>query len=135
MGVSTDAILFYGLCWDDEVELGEASDFETNHFDIDASDNWEEVYRLRTHRTLDYKDPNYEWSDKWPVAISHHCSGDYPMPYVAVQASEVRAWRGSPKEVTSLRVPQIWDQQLREFCSIMKIEWQQPKWWLVSYWG
>lgn len=140
MGQSTDAILFYGYCWEDETskpwEIGKDSEDEDD-------EDWEDRYA----RLKGLKRPSRPWeiieehSAHWaaerelvavlPVQIDTHCS------FVAVKASKTRAWRGSPMEITSLEVKPEWDAQLREFCQLMGIDVgdQQPRWWLVSDWG
>lgn len=69
--------------------------------------------------------------------VGYHCSGDCPMPYVAVSASEVTSHRGSMKEIKSLDVKPEWDSLLADFCEKLgiKTEGLKPSWWLVSYWG
>jgi hypothetical protein len=70
------------------------------------------------------------------VEVETHCSGECPMPLVAVKASKTKAWRGNPMEITSLDVKPEWDAELRGFCDLMGIDVkdQAPKWWLVSDW-
>lgn len=105
MGVSTNAILFYGYCWDDQIE----------EFDWD------------------------EWEDKLEglaVDVNTHCSGDYPIPYLAIGESRKVARRGYPEEVKSLEVGLMWDATLTKAAEKLGIKMPQPepRWWLVSDW-
>lgn len=107
MGVSTDGMLFYGI-----------------HFEEDF--------------TFDDEDDFYGDEDAKRLAIEpgYHCSADYPMYYLAIKESELRAWRGSPKEVNSLEVGDNWDKRIQDFCALKGIEPQSEcRWWLVSLWA
>jgi hypothetical protein len=154
MGVSTDAILFYGIAFDDGIEKPWEND--------EINDGPEEFYAARMGVCLpdvevDWKNTDntpeaYEaykqyWDDKRDVnaasgvEIGYHCSSDYPMLYLAVSATHMCANRGYPKEVDTALVASDcditakWDKQLRDFCEIMELEYEQPKWWLVSNWS
>lgn len=73
-----------------------------------------------------------------PVLLSSHCSGDYPMPYVYMQSTEIRAWRGSPKPVVSLDVQSDWNSKLTTFIERFEIDTSDakgPGWFLVSMWN
>jgi len=165
MGTSTDAILFYGYCWDDET---------SRPWEIDPDDDWEGRY-ARTKGCLPPSTPfparmvtptrengwnstptDYSaeeqaiidqhtayWAAKRKLVeeatclIDTHCSGECPMPYVAVQASRTISNRGDMNEITSLAVDPAWDAALAEFCAAMgiKIDGQKAAWWLVSDWN
>jgi hypothetical protein len=111
MGMSTDAILFYGYVWEEE-QYDEEPIIPEEALDLYGSDE--------------------------PVLAGFHCSSDYGMPYVYVQASHTRASRGYPKTVKSLREREDWDAQLTAFVERFDIsltEAQGPDWYLVSYLG
>lgn len=159
MGVSTDAILFYGFTFTD----GEPSEDDYPWAEDYYESGWEEYY---TERVTGIKRPDIDWDsydtshpDKWPdreryddwqaivkkavdecpCDIDAHCSDDYPMLYVAIKSSVVRAWRGYPKEIEAdmgvgLR-DVAWNKEIHKFCEIMGIEYEIPKWWLVSDWS
>ena len=82
------------------------------------------------------------WKEKRTIVeaaaccVSTHCSGECPMPYVAVKVSETIASRGDMEEITSLTVDPSWDAALAEFCAAMgiKIDGKKAAWWLVSDW-
>lgn len=169
MGQSTDAILFYGFCWDDEARWpwNVGKTYEEREED---DDDWETRYaRLkglpeptekypnkgidpRTGRYMEdytpeeqaivdrrkaYGDEKRKLTEGLNIEIDTHCSGECPMPFVAVKASKTRAWRGNPMEVTSLEIKSEWEVELRAFCDLMGIDVkdQVPKWWLVSDWN
>lgn len=72
-----------------------------------------------------------------PCFVGTHCSGECPMPYVAVTTSETICHRGEMKEITALTVDPAWDAALAEFCAALsiKIEGKKAAWWLVSDWN
>lgn len=163
MGQSTDAILFYGYCWDEERRsLFDDKGGQIEWVDVIAEQRglvnpWND-YKERTD--LPYKEQR-ALTDKWAddhrkeldayyaskraireefgCEVDHHCSGDYPMPFVCVNDSKVHASRGTPEGVVGLDVDPEWDALLEKFMSelgISKPEGQErPGWWLVSYWG
>ena len=151
MGVSTEAILCWGLCDSDEnhwVNLGRDWEDPDNVEDTEGDlEDWEEVYAIRMG--LEALEPYEEHKDKYPpfwdaknklvkdsgCQIDYHCSDRCPMPFVAVSESLVSASRGYPVEVKSLEVKPEWEAKLRRFCEVMGIKWAEPKWCLVSYWG
>ena len=118
MGTSTDAILFYGI---DLGEDGLDSIYESNKDLYDAIQDCS----LPDEMVEKLKDNLCE--------IGYHCSGECPMYYIF--ASKERAWRGYPQEIENLDVDLIWNDQLKEFCEVIGIEYQKPKWYLASYWS
>jgi hypothetical protein len=120
--------LFFGFAWDAETRCpwNVGKDYDEQD---DEDEDWEERYA----RVGGGKDA----LKKLTVEVDTHCSGECPMPLVAVKASKTRAWRGNPMEVTSLEVKPEWEQELRAFCDLMGIDVkdQTPKWWLVSDWN
>ena len=175
MGQTTDAILFYGFCWNDEGEsiFGENEDGENKEwFEVvakrrDISSPWT-MYRSSgaeaSRRVLSYKeqDAAYKvWKDQvgfdalldtWReeldkikaeygnIEVGSHCSCDYPMPYVYIEASKLIAWRGGPVEVTTDHFDadrDRWDADLARFVEDLDIDVsdaQGPGWFLVSNW-
>jgi hypothetical protein len=128
MGVSTDAIVFYGYCWDDECRLlPEGSDEWTavvlrgrgvrrpwDDFPKELNDPSHPQYvhdydRRKTAAdqwTTDHRAELDEWyaanraaKAEFGCDTDTHCSGDYPIPYVFVVASRVSAARGHPREL------------------------------------
>ena len=139
MGVSTNGILFYGFSLDEEDE---------SCWHTEDEDDWEDVYASTQgviRPTADYED-NKEvystyWRDVWAKAkeakceIGYHCSGEFPIPYVALSVSHKVAGRGDAVRIENLEIQEDWRETLLTFCEVMKIPWQEPAWYLVSYWG
>lgn len=119
MGQSTNAILFYGYCWSDEVDG-----------DLTSEERWE---------------ISEEGRKEFGVEIGTHCSCDCPMPYIFISESETTARRGFPQRIV-MEHPHgqhKWDVQLHDFItkygiSLDKPEYgdapQGPGWFLVSDW-
>lgn len=110
MGQSTDALLYYGF---------DFLSVEEDHTpEEDELDKW---YGTKTHG----------------CEVDSHCSGDFPVYFVAVKDSRKTAHRGFPKELApnALEIKPEWDALLRAFCKEAGIEWQEPGWVLASYWG
>ena len=164
MGQSTNAILFYGYCWDEEAqhawELHPDYDRDlAEEQKLDDEDAEERYVRLK--RGLNkpageydeklyggYLEAKHKLLEKLNVEHDTHCSGGCPMPYVAIKSSVVTAWRGHKIELQPDKMfasPHTlkpdgsghWATDLREYCELMQIPVpdEDPKWWLVSYWG
>lgn len=152
MGQSTDAHLFYGYCWDDEVEFDTDMD-EWAEAQLKASgqtDPWDS--HPGGHRP-DWVAENREAIDAWydakkaltdalTVDWGSHCSGECPFPYLFVRGTETTANRGYPKPVFPYQMaePGIgWKAQLDAFLESQGIDppegENQPGWWMASNWG
>jgi hypothetical protein len=158
VGVSTNAYLFYGYCWQDE-----DYDFET---DIDEvvkamlvgrgmTDPWKEHY-VGEQPYENYKAwaatpqgsveeaawyaAQEEAKAELGVDWGSHCSNDYSIPYLHIPQSQTTAYRGTAQPITEdLSVDPKWRERLDTFLSSQNIEppegENQPGWWLASYWG
>ena len=145
MGVSTDGILFYGICLEEEAEIpwegadeGDVDDVESYYASKAGVKPPEEEYsddpkvKELYHEYWEAKNKAHEASK---CDVVHHCSYDYPMFGLAVKESVESANRGYPQEVKSIAVQEDWDSLLKDYCEKMDVEYVQPKWWLVSMWG
>lgn len=125
MGVSTDAVLFYGFGLEDEYgdEVGDIDWFFSD--DSDACVYIDEEVLVRTGKSC----------KEWDVEFGFHCHIDAPIWYICVAG--VTSNRGFATEITAatLKVGEDWDSRLKDFCDAMGIKYKQPAWWLVSYWG
>ena len=147
MGVSTDAILFWGFFLTEDEE-GEDDEMPW----LDEEYEWDTFYAKQLgieEPTVPYNRDDEEvveiyhayWRSNREAAkasgcdIAYHCSGDYPLYYVTVEESRIRASRGYPEEITDLCAAPEWHDRLQRFCKVMDIPWQEPKWWLVSLWN
>lgn len=147
MGTSTDAILAFGF------DLGECEDegiaamfrVELEGDEIFDFDEW-----LATRAGAVYPEghsgidsPEYQTYsaarklaiDRCPVELVTHCSYDYPMYFLALRGSETRAWRGSPKAVSTPQPTQEQIDAMRSFCVDIGLPWQEPAWHIFSLWG
>jgi hypothetical protein len=158
MGTSTDAILFYGYNlgssedeWHIE-EAGEDGEWEPDWYDAKDGDD-DDIVTAAENRLLasvgftesDWRvDGYYERKGhaeaRVGVELDSHCSGDFPIYFLA--AHKIVARRGYAEEIdlTQLeasRVEQDWDGKLRAAVEALGITPKQagPKWLLVSYWG
>lgn len=153
MGQSTNAILFWGYTWPEEEtsrpwEIGKDTDHDADEADDDS--DWEGRYAalngLPAPDNNDYS--GQDWTDYWEekrrllaksnCVVDTHCSGDCPMPYVAITASHAVAHRGYPNELSNnhMTVMPEWREQIDSFCQLMGIPIPQtePRWFLVSDW-
>ena len=74
MGQSTDAIIAFG-------------------YDVGNTDEWPDGFYLPDDESL------YDLQETKPVQLVRHCSCDYPMWFIAVNASVAYASRGSPQKL------------------------------------
>lgn len=143
MGTSTDAYLFFGFSFSDQ-EVGQ----DTPDW-LDEDMEWEAIYAERhdginkpdvvyighEHVYSTYWQAKREAAERASCEIAFHCSGDYPIWFVALQGTRFVASRGDEVEV---KLPNIHEEQITEmraFCELLGIKWKEPKWLLVSYWG
>lgn len=145
MGVSTDAILFYGIPLEEDTPAyltrGKLS-ISDDHYEI--NEDWKHLKRPPEPESDDIH--NAEW-DVWReqirdceesiqhVEIGIHCSLDYPMYYL--HGRQFMAYRGDVDEIDPAKLittPEE-DAVIREFCEQYGIPYKQPKWYLVSCWG
>lgn len=124
MGVSTDAMLWFGYCSDgDGMPEGVIEHVLKNNpgFDEDGVvDQIEE--RLLKELGID---------------LIRHCTPDDPMYGLAIATSQRTAWRGSPVDVKTIEEPPVeWLERLEKAAKL--IGWPtavEPMWWMASYWG
>ena len=141
MSVSTDAILFFGYCWDEE-------NFPFEDVDEEDETGEEPDMTLARHQGFDLVPPDHEnyKSDDWgnyfaakrkflqemPVIVVCHCHNDCPMYGIALRESVTKAHRGDPKRLF-FPTPNA----VHVFGPILeKLGVEQPgiaSWWLVSY--
>jgi hypothetical protein len=120
VGQSTDAILCYGIPLEEDYDFDEAFSGKIKDEDL------EEDY-ISGWTASEYLEKETDC-----VLISH-CSCDYPMFILSVEESKIRAWRGDPKEVTSLDVKPEWNEKIQKVADLMGLS-GKPGWWLASDW-
>ena len=161
MGVSTNAVMFYGYCWDEEKELlaGEWEEHvlrsrgHVNPWDAYNATGIDAIrdYRERDRKGKEWCDVHRAELDQWydlkkavkaelGCDIGRHCSGSCPMPYVFIGSSEKTVYRGRPWafDPVELVTEDQWSARLDAFLAATGIEkpegQERPQWWLVSYW-
>lgn len=136
MGVSTDALLFYGFQIPGGAEDGEdpfwgdaddPEDFIAARAGFETPEVWSVRHSERQQQIL----------TRIGVEVVQHCSVDYPMYAIGVTASLRTARRGYPIELVSddLEVRPEWKKLLVDFAKLVGIKAQTPKWILASNWG
>ena len=110
MSVSTDGILCYGIALEDE---------SAEHYRVEEIfEEYDELYK------------------KHEDNIVHHCSDECTMLIIAAAKSVKKAWRGYPKELgQNIYSDPKWEEEIREVCKALGVEYRQPQWLLCSYWG
>jgi hypothetical protein len=139
MGVSTDAILFYGYVWDEETSapwtIGKDGDGEYSDED---DEDWEKRYARLNGVATDYASRR-QIVEECPVKVDTHCHSDAPMPFVCIKSSYICNSRGDMTRLNpeQFEVEEEWDDQLKKFCKLMgiPIPAEGPGWYMVSYWG
>lgn len=138
MGVSTDAILFYGIDFEEGQTVGPE--------DMEDGVDWE-----RTYATLSGLPPVPYGAIHYPkyldkkralvkaagVALDSHCHSDLPIYFVYLVGAYFCNRRGDCTPV-HLNLPcpkEEADAKLKAFCEKMSLPYKEPRWLLVSYMG
>jgi len=122
MGVSTDAILVYGIPLKEE-SLKEELSFDTSNENVS-----------KDH-------PNKLFSaDVDGLTIVLHCCDSCVMGILAVAETEYNASRGNPEKINVNKLYHLQthfhNEKLKAYCEKYKLETEgEPGWWLVSWWG
>jgi len=117
MGVSTDAILVFGL------SLPEGSDGEeVVNLVMEDEDNWERLEKLQR---------------KIGAEVVEHCSTGCPMYVIGVKIR--KAWRGQPVAIdpAKLKATKKDVGAIRALCKSLGVAFDAKKcaWWLCSHWS
>lgn len=139
MGQSTDALIAFGF------DLGE----DIEDFDVFTSDDEDlgidEIFDAHIG-VVPYKEPGWVSHDEdekiraaAPAELIRHCSGDYPMYFLAVPGTKKLARRGYPEAIDPghMEVPAEKVSAFLEWCTKHGIEVPEegPHWHLFSDWG
>jgi hypothetical protein len=153
MGVSTDAILCYGISYEEGYEFpwektdGDAEDwyYKTILKWTPSVEIWDEdgdyLNGVRPSSEIIsryYKEWNeFKKNNPMPFEVTRHCSGDYPMYILAVRGTVMTASRGYPRTiyVSDMNAEMYPVDEMLKFLSEHDIEVSDPKWILASYWG
>lgn len=114
MGTHTNGIVFFGYVWDEEYDdwFGDLDELRENAAEAGAD---------------------------FGCKLDTHCSGEVPMLYVCVEASETVAYRGRPERLNAnMSIDPQWIAKLQQFLRALGIDPplnnQVASWWLVSDW-
>ncbi len=118
MGVSTDGLLWLGLC-----DAGDEGLPQSVVDKLVAGGADEDDLAEAAHQAL--KDTGVE--------LVTHCSYDYPMYGLAVVSTT--AWRGSPSAVDTAPPTDAQIAALKAACEAIGWPYSEPQWWLASLWG
>lgn len=152
MGSSTNGILFYGLCWEDEDVFPWDRDKDYEDYtprDVGFEDFLCEKLggpkKPADEVTEDlfsaYLNDREAFLADVPVELVHHCSDRCRMYGLAVKSTLAVARRGSPQKLSSFVVPEGADEVLRKACAALGIDFDAEVkagclgWWLTSDWG
>ena len=148
MGVSTDAILAFGFDLGDNDEIHIAERFGVTDSEAQADfdfDGWvaEKAGAIYPAGHSGIDSPEYKVFaaardaaiNACPVELVIHCSYDYPMYFLALRGTKVRAWRGSPVQVQTPTPSGHPLTAMRQFCAHHGIAWEEPQWHIFSLWG
>lgn len=132
MGTSTDAILVFGFEIGGEDEPPEFLD----EFDGDFESFLDSLSGLPEYGEEGHSfDAQFEYRKNCPASMTLHCSYDYPMYILAVNGTETRSSRGTPREIGSMDVSDSDVSAFKAWCESNDIEYKEPKWLLCSMWG
>lgn len=150
MGVSTDAILCYGIAFEEDHEfpwISPDNDAEIWYYEVIKEyvplhrlyddngtyleDTPQEVQQAEWDHYREFKEQN-----PMPFEVVRHCSNEYPMYILAVPGTVKKASRGYPKEIGALHVD---GEAFKNFAAFLKVHGIvtdfNPQWLLASYWG
>jgi hypothetical protein len=137
MGQSTDALMAFGFDLGEELPdsftAGAEDGFEADEFllrDYDAG-----IPEWTPGVGSDYWGKKDEALAKLPVDVITHCSGEYPMYFLAVRGTSRRATRGTPVVADQYQIGVDQIAALRTFCEKHGIEWREPRWHIFSMWN
>ena len=128
MGVSTTAMLFFGVLIEGGSKLESSIRYDEKEAEQDPS--YDKAHPLA-----------YLWWLGRPedgVRIVEHCSPVEPMYAIAIEDSLLTAIRGYPQVLPTGPSPQKhdeWVAKLKSFCEKYKIPCEKMEWYIVSWWG
>lgn len=155
MGVCTDGIIFYGIEYGEDLP-------ERAGVVVDSVDWWygaDDIYdkKMGVKAPIYPERSDFEGPKEWEEALdeygaaakriedargcelSTHCSGEYPIYYLALNYKH----RVSPRGYSIcfnvvdnfFKVGPEDDKIIENYCEIMGLKYSQPKWYLASYYG
>lgn len=147
MGVSTNAIMAFGFDLGEELPESfqpyiEALDEEEgSEGELEIDDLLACAYGVELPEFGSDEDYGvYEMKRLAALAHCHvdiitHCSGEYPMYFLALRGTNFTAYRGTPALVVQRDILQTDIDAMRAFCEKHAIAWQEPGWHIFSMWN
>lgn len=148
MGITSDGIMFYGLCFGDSDDAGlpwldgypdnDPEDWLCDHLGGPARPQWDDTKGRFVTPLRDYWHARKAFLSNHfgvEIRVDTHCSSTCPMYFVAIASTHEFAHRGYPVAVPQPPVKPEWDAGLRKVCEAAGINWPGAAWWLVSYLG
>ena len=141
MGISSDAIIAYGIDlgeeWQDLVPWNEEDGFDDWYRARAGLPEWEDG--MSPEESSAFFAERRAVSETSPVADIYHCSYDYSMLILAVPGTELRAYRGDPKELPGLldldnEKVEAFRAALNEW-GVLPLKGEEPRWLLFSMFG
>ncbi len=143
MGQSTNAIIAFGFDLGEELPEHLQDLMDQRDGDIEevmAFDSGMPIADIDSYFDYaSYKQAKEDALKQVHIDLIRHCSGEYPMYFLAARGSDRTAYRGSPTALesfdldTSTFTPAV--DAMRSFCERHGIEWQGAKWHIFSMWN
>lgn len=143
MGQSTDAIIAFGFDLGEELPESLQDLMEEHESEIDVVLATDAGVELPSYESgCDYSAYSAAHDSALAgikISLIEHCSGEYPMYFLAARGSNKRAHRGhptsvSPEDLNGRRFDEC-VAQMKLFCERHDIEWQEPEWHIFSMWN
>lgn len=139
MGQSTDAILAYGFdLGEDLSEHGDLARIE-DEFDGDDGDFFASLVGIHPYGHPDRQslEERQRLLKTLPVELIRHCSGDYPMWFLAIPGTKQEANRGSPTRVLpqGMIISEYDNRRFLQWCREHRIDVDGTGWYIMSDWG
>ena len=129
MGQSTDAFLAFGIDLGDEVE------WPAYLTDGDEDSDYPDL-AVYLGKKAGLADDAYaeQWALEraYPLDLVRHCSGDYPMWFLALRDTVVRASSGDPKPAAMREITDEDRALIKAFCEEHGLAWEEPDWMIFS---
>lgn len=142
MGLSAKAILFYGICYSDTLNLNQL--YKEHGVDVDSPDfeeypefdTWyatkKGIIRNNFSSYTEFSNARNFVNDNSGCDVSYYCSSDYPMYFVYIIDTKYISYSGETTEISNLSVESDWNDLLKNYCDTLKLPYVEPKWLLVS---
>jgi len=139
MSISSDAILFFGIIPDADMLPADVDLFKlADDFTVLCSPPKPTSEDLNDAAWAAWRKKNAEFKRLGVgVTCGIFCSSSDPITYIALEALCYVAFRGSVVTINPAKMEPTAKQiaSLREFCDEAGVQWTEPGWHMVSYFG